>query len=80
MKTDSNGVICMKYGEFAVLFRIEIFLGRLIPVLEERGFPHPSQSAYIKERSCTDGIISTYEVLNTLIQDGDSPCLFGESV
>ena len=27
MKTDSNGVICMKFGEFAVLFRIEIFRG-----------------------------------------------------
>ena len=56
----------------------KIVLGRLIPVLEEKGFPHPSQSAYIKERSCTDGIFSTYEVLNTLIQDGDSPflCMF----
>ena len=35
---------------------------RLWPILEEKGFPHPSQSAFVKDRSCADGIFSTTEV------------------
>ena len=50
----------------------------MLPILEEHGFPHPSQTAYIKNRSCTDGIFLTNEVLKKLLQNGDSPylCLY----
>ena len=53
-------------------------LQRLLPILEEQGFPHPAQTAYTKGRSCADGIFSTTEVLRVLLQDGDSPylCLY----
>ena len=50
-------------------------LQKLLPILEEQGFPHPAQTAYTKGRSCTDGIFSTTEVLRVLLQDGDSPYL-----
>ena len=55
-----------------------IILVRMLPILEEHGFPHPSQTAYIKNRSCTDGIFLTNEVLKKLLQNGDSPylCLY----
>ena len=35
----------------------KIILWRLLPALEENGFPHPAQTAYIKNRSCADGIL-----------------------
>ena len=47
-------------------------------MLEDHGFPHPSQTAYIKDRSCIDGIFLTNEVMLKLLQNGDSPylCLY----
>ena len=45
-------------------------LHRLWPILEEKGFPHPSQSAFVKDRSSADGIFSTTEVLRTLLLEG----------
>lgn len=47
-------------------------------VLEDSGFPHSSQTAYIRHRSCIDGVFSTYELLKQMMDEGDSPylCLF----
>ena len=45
-------------------------LHRLWPVLEEKGFSHPSQSAFVKDHSSADGIFSTTEVLRTLLLEG----------
>ncbi len=63
--------VIAKCLEKAILFRLQ-------PVLEDLEFPHPSQTAYVKGRSCTDGIFSTYEILRVLLQEGDSPflCLY----
>ena len=56
----------------------KVFLSRLLPVLKGHGFPHPSQTAYLKDRSCTDGVFVTNEVLTKLLTSGDSPylCLY----
>ena len=56
----------------------KVILSRLVPVLEDNGCLHPSQTAYFKGRSCLDGIFATNEVLTKLMSDGDSPylCLF----
>ena len=50
----------------------KVFLSRLLPVLKGHGFPHPSQTAYLKDRSCTDGVFVTNEVLTKLLTSGDS--------
>ena len=56
----------------------KVLLSRLLPVLKEHGFPHPSQTAYLKDRSCIDGVFVTNEVLTKLLTSGDSPylCLY----
>lgn len=56
----------------------KIILNRMTPILEEQGFPHPSQTAYIRGRSCTDGLFVTNETLHTFARNGDSPylCLY----
>ena len=56
----------------------KIILDRMLPMLEDYGFPHPSQTAYINDRSCIDGIFLTNEVMLKLLQNGDSPylCLY----
>ena len=53
----------------------KLILDRVLPVLEEHGFPHQSQTAYIRNRSCMDGIFMTSEVARKLLSDGDSPYL-----
>ena len=41
----------------------------------ERGFPHPSQTAYQRGLSCTDAIFSTQEAILNHIREGDTPYL-----
>ena len=41
----------------------------------EKGFPHPSQTAYQRGLSCTDAIFSTQEAILKHIREGDTPYL-----
>ena len=52
-----------------------LVLSRLESIFEERGFPHPSQTAYQKGLSCIDAIFSTQEVVLKHIREGDTPYL-----
>ena len=52
-----------------------LILERLESLFCERGFPHPSQTAYQKGLSCIDAIFSTQEVILKHIREGDTPYL-----
>ena len=52
-----------------------IILERLESLFAERGFPHPSQTAYQRGLSCIDAIFSTQEVILRHIREDDSPYL-----
>ena len=53
-----------------------LVLSHLESIFEERGFPHPSQTAYQKGLSCIDAIFSTQEVVLKHIREGDTPYLW----
>ena len=55
-------------------FEIAI-LNRINPLLLEKGFPHPGQTAYQCGVSCTDAIFSTQESILQHMRDGESPTL-----
>ena len=46
-----------------------LVLSRLESIFEERGFPHPSQTAYQKGLSCTQEVVLKH------IREGDTPYL-----
>ena len=50
-----------------------IILERLESLFVEKGFPHPSQTAYQRGLSCTDAIFSTQEAILKHIREGDTP-------
>jgi len=52
-----------------------LILERLESLFCERGFPHPSRTAYQKGLSCIDAIFSTQEVILKHIREGDTPYL-----
>ena len=52
-----------------------IILERLESLFIERGFPHPSQTAYRRGLSCIDAIFSSQEVILKHIREGDTPYL-----
>ena len=55
-----------------------LILERLESLFCERGFPHPSQTAYQRGLSCIDAIFSTQEIILKHIREGDTPylCVF----
>ena len=60
--------VLSKYLEILILERLE-------SLFCERGFPHPSQTAYQRGLSCIDAIFSTQEVILKHIREGDTPYL-----
>jgi hypothetical protein len=52
-----------------------IIFERLESLFIERGFPHPSQTAYRRGLSCIDTVFSTQEVNLRHIREGDIPYL-----
>ena len=56
----------------------KIILCKMLPILQDNGFPNASQTSYISVQSCADGHFVTYETLHELVCQGDSPylCLF----
>ena len=56
----------------------KIILSKILPILQDNGFPNASQTAYISGPSCADGHFLTYETLHDLVHQRDSPylCLF----
>ena len=56
----------------------KILLCRMLPVLQEGGFPHISQTAYISGCSCIDGLFVTNETLHSFRRNEDNPylCLY----
>ena len=54
---------------------LEVILERLESLFVEKGFPHPSQTAYQRGLSCTDAIFSTQEAILKHIREGDTPYL-----
>ena len=52
-----------------------IILECLESLFIERGFPHPSETAYQRGLSCIDAVFSTQEVIIKHIREGDTPYL-----
>ena len=52
-----------------------IIFERLECLFVEKGFPHPSQTAYQRGLSCTDAIFSTEEAILKHIREGNTPYL-----